>query len=197
MWEAKSRVIDSNIQKISLFEGESQLSYEAVIGYWRESSEFRNFYFSVLHDSRFDAFFWENPPITKLNVKQAYEFVVVNSPQLAKVMADPNPFREKFKSAPPGKHVIAFENMGRDAELIVPCPLVEQSIYVHFASFIQGAPDGQKHDLFIALADSIQNRINDKPTWVSTSGLGVYWLHIRLDTRPKYYSYQPYRQYTE
>ena len=30
--------------------------------------------------------------------------------------------------------------------------------------------------------------------WLSTAGLGVYWLHLRLDTRPKYYSFQPYRK---
>ncbi len=28
---------------------------------------------------------------------------------------------------------------------------------------------------------------------VSTNGLGVAWLHVRLDTRPKYYTFQPYR----
>jgi hypothetical protein len=29
--------------------------------------------------------------------------------------------------------------------------------------------------------------------WVSTSGLGVYWLYIRLDSFPKYYNFQPYK----
>ncbi|MDF9799652.1 hypothetical protein OKW21_004915 [Catalinimonas alkaloidigena] len=29
---------------------------------------------------------------------------------------------------------------------------------------------------------------------MSTSGLGVYWLHIRLDSRPKYYQFDPYRK---
>lgn len=197
MWEAKSKAIDSNVHKIRLFERESELSYEEVIGYWQENSEFRKFYFSVLHSSPFDAFFWENLPITKLNVKQAYEFVMVNSPQLAKVSADPNPFQENFNSQPAGQSVIAFENLGGDAELIVPCPVAEQSVYAHFASFIRGAPESQKHELFITLAGSLINRISIKPTWVSTSGLGVYWLHIRLDTRPKYYNYQPYRQYIE
>jgi len=30
-------------------------------------------------------------------------------------------------------------------------------------------------------------------TWLSTSGLGVGWLHVRLDSRPKYYTYEPYK----
>jgi hypothetical protein len=197
IWEAKTEVIDNNVHKITLFAGESQLSYEGVIRYWLTDSEFREFYFSVLHASPFDSYFWENPPVTKSNVKQAYEFVLVNSPQLAKVSADPSPFQEKFDPNLTGQSVVAFENLGKDAELIVPCPLAEQSIYAHFASFVRGAPEEQKHDLLIVLANALNSRINNDPTWVSTSGLGVYWLHIRLDTRPKYYSYQPYRQYLE
>ena len=197
MWTAKSVDVDQPVHKINLFEGGSPLNYEVVINYWLESAEFRNFYFSVLSDSPFDAFFWENPPLTDLNNTQTYEFVLVHSPQLSKASADPSPFQDKFKSASEGQTVITFENLGRDAELIVPCPVAEQTIYAHFASFIRNAPEDQKHDLFITMAKSLKSRINNNPTWVSTSGLGVYWLHIRLDNRPKYYSYQPYRQYSK
>lgn len=28
--------------------------------------------------------------------------------------------------------------------------------------------------------------------WLSTSGLGVYWLHFRIDARPKYYQYSEF-----
>lgn len=35
----------------------------------------------------------------------------------------------------------------------------------------------------------------DVPIWLSTSGLGVYWLHVRLDTRPKYYNHDEYKYY--
>ncbi|MFY0533025.1 DUF6940 family protein [Nannocystis pusilla] len=29
--------------------------------------------------------------------------------------------------------------------------------------------------------------------WLSTSGSAVPWLHVRLDARPKYYVFGPYR----
>ena len=195
MWIAESIAIDSGIHKISLLMDGSHLSYENVIQYWYENYEFRDFYFSILRESPFDAFFWENPPVTKSNIKQAYEFVLVNSPQLSKVDADPTSFQDKFNLRPPGQNAIAFENLGRDAELIVPCPIAPHHLYAHFASFIREAPEGQKHDLFTTVANSLKNRMNDKPPWVSTSGLGVYWLHIRLDARPKYYSYEAYRHF--
>lgn len=35
----------------------------------------------------------------------------------------------------------------------------------------------------------------DYPIWLSTSGLGVYWLHMRLDRRPKYYTYEPFKEF--
>ena len=197
MWSVKSVELDQHIHKINLFEGESVLSYKVVINHWLESAEFRNFYFSVLRDSPFDAFFWEHPPVSNLNIKKAYEIVLVPSPQLSKVSADPSAFQEKFNSRRSNESVLAFENLGRDAELIVPCPMMEQNIYAHFASFIRNAPSIQKHDLFRILANALGKRISNQPTWVSTSGLGVYWLHIRLDSRPKYYSYRPYRQYVK
>ena len=197
MWEVQRNKEDRAVHKINLFENNEQLRYDDVILYWRENHEFRNFYISVLNESPFEAFFWEHPPVTRLNIQQPYEFVLVDSPQLARVSADPDPFQERFASLPPGKEVITFENLGRDAELIVPCPVVAQAIYTHLASFIRNAPEHQKHNLFTTLAGSLRNRINDRPTWVSTSGLGVYWLHIRLDSSPKYYSYQDYRHYVE
>lgn len=194
MWDVQSNALDKNVHKYSLFENGSQLTYEDVIHTWREHTRFREFYFSILAGSAFDAYFWENPPVTTSNIKQAYEFVLVNSSQLSRVRADPAPFQEKFNSIQSNESILTFENLGRDAELIVPCPVAEQNIYTHFASFIRNAPDHQKHALFITMANSLTNRIETNPTWVSTSGLGVYWLHIRLDARPKYYSYQPYRR---
>jgi hypothetical protein len=42
----------------------------------------------------------------------------------------------------------------------------------------------------------MQRRLNNKPVWLSTAGAGVAWLHIRLDDRPKYYGYTPFRAFT-
>jgi len=41
---------------------------------------------------------------------------------------------------------------------------------------------------------AMQSRIGDRVVWLSTAGAGVPWLHVRLDDRPKYYHYGPYRQ---
>jgi hypothetical protein len=42
-------------------------------------------------------------------------------------------------------------------------------------------------------AQEMLHHIGPRPTWLCTVGGGVAWLHVRLDSRPKYYSYGPYR----
>ena len=197
MWSFRSTSLEDAVQKIVLYDGETRLTYQDVIPLWKESPEFRNFYFSILKSASFAAFFWENPPVTTATLKQPYEFVLIESPQLAQITADSSPFQDRFNPGPSNETVITFGSLDHDAELIVPCPMAPHSLYTHFASFVQYAPDNQKHDLFIALANVLKDQLNDKPIWVSTSGLGVYWLHIRLDVKPKYYSYQPYCQFAE
>ena len=197
MWNFKSISLGEAVQRIVLYDGETHLTYKDVIPLWKESLEFRNFYFSILKGAPFAAFFWENPPVTSSTLKQPYEFVLIDTPQLARITADSSPFQDRFNPVPSDETVITFGNLSQDAELIVPCPIAPHSLYTHFASFIQYAPENQKHDLFITLADVLNKQINDKPLWVSTSGLGVYWLHIRLDVKPKYYSHQPYCHFAE
>ena len=41
------------------------------------------------------------------------------------------------------------------------------------------------------------SRTSELPVWVSTNGDGVAWLHVRIDERPKYYAYAPYRKFLE
>lgn len=37
-------------------------------------------------------------------------------------------------------------------------------------------------------------RLGVRPVWLSTAGMGVSWLHVRLDARPKYYGFAAYRE---
>ncbi len=47
-------------------------------------------------------------------------------------------------------------------------------------------------DAFLVKAfEAVQSKSHGK-VWVSTSGDGVSWLHLRIDTRPKYYQHAAY-----
>lgn len=42
------------------------------------------------------------------------------------------------------------------------------------------------------MGETIQQRVSASLLWLITAGMGVFWLHLRLDSRPKYYSHRPY-----
>ena len=193
MWQVILESIKQDrVLKLSIGQDGKRLTHAEVIEGWRSSEDFRRFYLEQLAGAPFPAFFWEAPPLTSATVNQAYECVLVDSPQLAGMRPDTASFADYFKDAGAGRKVVVFENLGKDAVLVVPCPDAPPSVYTHFAAFVRGAPEGQRHELLCRLAQAIDSGLSDKPLWVSTSGLGVYWLHVRLDTRPKYYTYRPY-----
>ncbi|MGH2414757.1 MAG: DUF6940 family protein [Microcystaceae cyanobacterium] len=194
MWSSIVEPLNSGrLQKISLFSKTERVTYSEVIELWQQDETFRSFFSSLLASAPFSAYFWETPPVTLSTAHRAFEFVLVDSPQLANVASEPRSFRQYFESAPHGEEVIAFPNLSKDALLVVPCPTEKISIYAHLASFVREAPQSQKHALWQTVGRVLAQRLNEHSTWVSTSGLGVYWLHVRLDSYPKYYSYNPYK----
>jgi len=80
-----------------------------------------------------------------------------------------------------------------DLVLVVPCPIGPPAAYAHLASFLRQAPVEQMHTLWEMVGEAVESRLGAAPVWVSTAGMGVSWLHVRLDDRPKYYGYRPYR----
>ncbi len=139
-----------------------------------------------------EAYFWETPLVTRSTVEREFEFVLVDSPKLADIEPDPTDFNKYFESAT--ESVVTFPNLGNDALLVVPCPIANTVARTHLASFVRFAPETQQHLLWQTVGRSLQQRLNEQPIWVSTSGLGVHWLHVRLDSIPKYYAYKPYKQ---
>ncbi|MDJ0803596.1 MAG: hypothetical protein QNI97_12050, partial [Desulfobacterales bacterium] len=104
----------------------------------------------------------------------------------------PTAFAEHFEKADVGG-VVAFPNLGGDAILIAPCPVVARSDYGHLAVYLRNSHVRQQHLLWALVGAAMQRRISSKPVWLNTAGGGVAWLHVRLDDRPKYYGYAPYR----
>lgn len=51
-------------------------------------------------------------------------------------------------------------------------------------------PDSQ----WPSVEHAMQARIGQAPVWLNTAGGGVPWLHLRIDSRPKYYTFEPYRK---
>lgn len=171
----------------------SPASFTDVLHGWQSDAKFCSVYNDVLADAPFSAFRWETPPVTSATISQPFEFVLLDSPSLTR-RPEPEAFAEYLNKSPEAD-VVKFSNLGGDAILIVPRSKTSPSAYVHLASFVRDAPESQRHSLWQLVGATMSKRIDTKPVWLSTAGAGVAWLHVRLDDRPKYYGFGPYRQF--
>lgn len=167
------------------------MSYAAVLTAWRTEEAFRDFFLNELSTAPFSAYFWETRPVNAATMADPFEYALVDSPQLGRTVADPAAFAEHFDAN--AGSVVSFANLAGDAVLVVPRPVADASVYPHLAVFVRNAPREQAHALLERVGALMVARASSRTVWLSTSGLGVPWLHVRLDSRPKYYSYQPYR----
>mgnify|MGYP006879508219 CR=1 FL=1 len=187
--EARKGVIRASV----LAANNEPLSFAEVFELWRSSQAFQTFWVNALRDIEFAAYCWETPALTRVVLTKPFESVFVDNPELAATQADASPFEEHFRSQPNCDN-ISFKNLGGDALLIAPCPQQgERDAYSHLARFMREAPEDQATNIWLVVAAAIDSILGESPLWLSTAGLGVYWLHIRLDSRPKYYRYRAYR----
>lgn len=196
MWTVKKEFLNDNrVCKIKILKQNEQINFVQVIDGWKQDHNFREFYISLIANILFKAVFWETPPVSKSTLKQLYEFVLVDSVTLANIQPNPLPFQNQFNLAD-DESVIAFPNLTGDSMLIVPCPGKLNDYYAHLAIFLRKASNQQCHQFFQKLAVELEKKLNnnDKFLWLSTSGLGVSWLHARLDSLPKYYTFYPYKK---
>ncbi|QEH35326.1 hypothetical protein OJF2_38770 [Aquisphaera giovannonii] len=193
MWTIRDAEIESRRGLlVAVDRGGRPASFADVLGGWREDAAFRAWFNGVLAGLPFAAFRWETPAVTAATSSRAFEFVALDDPGLARRPA-PDAFGDRFRAAG-GEEVLAFPNLGRDAILVVPAPVAAPSAYGHLAAFVREAPERQRDELWRSVGEALAGRLGERPVWLSTAGAGVAWLHVRLDDRPKYYGYGPYRQ---
>jgi hypothetical protein len=186
----KTTITEGQSHKYILYREDEQLRYIDFITLLQQDEQFRSFFINILSDISFHAFQWETPPVTSSTADQPFEFVIYNSPTID-LPPDPGPFRQYFNSTEEGG-ISVFDNLGRDATLVAPAPPGQDLNYSHIGVFSNEAPLQQQHDLWQTTGRVTEERITDQPLWLNTAGGGVAWLHIRLDSRPKYYRHQPY-----
>lgn len=190
MWQYSKKDISPEVSLYTISRNGTEISYSVFIELLCTSGEFRIFFNELLKSSPFAAFFWETRPLTVNNAGGKFEFVLVNSVALSVISADRSSFAQYFNGE---KYAVAFLNLSGDAKLVVPVEVSAADNYSHIASFVRKASPEQLDAFWQKTGEEIGKSLSDEPKWVSTSGLGVHWLHVRIDSRPKYYNYLPYR----
>lgn len=191
MFDAIYEILADRVHKYVLTRNGESIPYADALNLWQSDELFRSFFLSLLSDSPFLAYRWETPPITIETATRRFEFVLLNAPSLART-ADIQTYADHFDDDNSNEGIVAFENLGKDAILVAPSPRGEDSAYSDLAAFVRGAPECQRHALWRIVGQNMQQKISCRPLWLNTAGGGVAWLHVRLDSRPKYYGYAPY-----
>ena len=188
--EIKER--NDNTVRFRLKKGEQNLSFKEVFELWGSSSAFVAFYVDELIKLDYQAFYWEHPAIKTAFLPKKYECTLQKSQVLEHRNVNENAFKDYLYSK---EKVVDFINLGGDARLVAPTKQTAKEAYKHLGKFIRLAEAEQIIQVFkrvgILIFEELEKR---KLIWLNTAGLGVIWLHIRMDTRPKYYKTNSYKK---
>ena len=180
---------------IQILVDEEPMTFLQVFNAWQKNKDFVLWYNQLIAgNGLFEAIYWEHPPICNLNINNVYEMTFSDARSLRNVYADRDAFAEHFKA---DKTVVDFDNLRGDAHLVVPCPNSLVKDYTHLCAFTSRATEIEVISFWKRVGECCCNyMMGDEKRWLSTAGNGVYWLHVRLDTRPKYYKSRKYRTWT-
>lgn len=194
MLESTVEEIESNrVTRYAIHCNGKVLTFADVLDLWQADADFRSYFTQLLAGSPYGGFRWETPGLTKSTVQRPFEFVLLNAAEFCNRQTDSETFRNFFTSDDSNSGIVSFASLKGDATLIVPSPRTSDDVYGHLASFLRKAPQVQTDSLWQVVSAQVRSKIGDNPLWLSTAGGGVAWLHVRIDSRPKYYGYAPYR----
>ncbi len=177
--------------RFRLKKDDAYLSFEEVFNLWAQSNEFVAFYVSELIKLDYQAFYWEHPALNNAFLSKKYECILQRSKPLEYLKSNEEAFKEHLFSE---TEVTDFMNLGKNARLVVPIKKTDEEIYNHMGRFIRMADEHQVLALFKRVGKVVKDEIEkQKLIWLNTAGLGVIWLHVRMDTRPKYYKTTRYK----
>jgi len=168
------------------------LSFGDLIDRWSVDQAFCCEFTKLLAASPFPAFRWEMPALTPTSRLAPAEFVVIDTPAFARRRSDRRTFAGKFDPAR-NEGIVTFANLSGDAQMVVPSPLNPEDDFGHIAAFLRTASTAQTNAFWRTIGGLMSQYTGDPLVWLNTAGGGVAWLHVRLDSRPKYYHHTPYR----
>ncbi len=194
MVTAHVTVLDARSRVLRFLDAGAPLSWSAVHRGLQSDAALRDALTGALLEAPFAALCWEARPVAPADADAPFESVILDAPALADARADVSPFAVPLVGAR-APVVRAFRNLGGDATLVVPAPSEDPRGYPHLAAFLRAAPRAQAHALWQTVGGAVETWLLTlgRPVWVSTAGLGVSWLHVPLDTRPKYVKWPAYR----
>lgn len=172
--------------KLNFLKDSKVLTWKDVLDLWQnEDAEFGQLFKDTLSGCTYQDFFWECVPLKELSTP--FECVLLDAKGvLVGRDASHVAFDEHFANCKSG--VVTFPNLNNDATLVVPCPTTNGDYFVTLSSFVRKSPDAI--DFWKEVGKTISSSLQyGTKLWVNTDGREVPWLHVRLDSGPKYTKY--------
>ena len=191
-WTLQILAQDKDGVRFKIEENNKLLSFKEVFEHWKNTPAFIQFYVNALIAFPYEEFFWEHPAVKTAYLDRPYETILLKSSSFKNRKVDERSFKEKIETE---ALIAVFPNLGKNATLVVPTKHHSPAIYKHLGSFLRAASSLQVQAIFQQLGETLLAEITKgKLVWLNTAGLGVIWLHIRLDSRPKYYKVATYKK---
>lgn len=162
----------------------------------------------------YPAFFFETKGVSPKTLTKPFEFVLVKSKHLERFVQgrghDFDVFAEYLNddnsasSNNADRSSVSFFNLDRTSKLIAPKAIQRsKSIYSHLGIFQRNASKEEIIEFWQLVGKEYRKSLDEseiigggKTLWLSTSGTGVAWLHMRIDDRPKYYTFRDFADET-
>ncbi|MEM8524631.1 MAG: hypothetical protein AAGG68_08300 [Bacteroidota bacterium] len=194
MEDWRSNVQELELDKIKWYkitEQNKPISFRQFIEILKRSSTFRLFFNNLFSQAEFNAFFWEVRPVIKDQLDNDFEFVIIQNTALEHRKSDASNLEDYLVS---DELALGYENLRKDTKYIIPTEKAASEIYNHLANFVRNVPEEQINQFWKKVAAEYRKSVSEQPVWLSTHGLEARWLHVRIDSKPRYYSYNDYRQ---
>ena len=132
-------------------------------------------------------FFFETTVCDKDMVNEYIEKFIEND-DLQKISQNYSAFTDYINNST-DEYVTSFYNLSGESLLIIPIPK-ENKDFTTIKDFCDNASEMHKITFWKKVAYEIENILKTtNKIYVSTHGLGEYYFHLRLDKKPKHYSY--------
>jgi len=165
-----------------------------AIGYLVESNpEMLTKMHEALDDDRFRTYVWETPRMDSQNTHKSFEFVLVNTPMTNRAnISRFTRINQIQRQGVRGRGAISFDSPSK-TRLIIPENTGGNARFANIAEFNRHANKAQQASLWKLVAVEYGRALSSvRPIWLSTSGLEVPWLHVRVSKTPRYYKHRPY-----
>ena len=172
------------------------MTYKRLFDVIQFSARTTEQFIEIFKQCPFEQYYFEVKPINIKNINTTqFEFVLYAATGLFN-KAKYDKF-EEYGINQSNNRIKHFMNPSKNTLLIVPTYNKKCDIhtYAHIANFMRYGNNKQQHNLLKKMFKYYEKELNKTTNqlWLSTSGKGVPWLHIRIDQIPKYITFDEYK----